>query len=275
MNTTIVMVVYKLKISESKTYQSLKSILHKKSFSNLSVIIYDNSPDAQSIPEQIENVNVIYKHDPRNIGIVTAYNFAFHYAKENGSDWLLLLDHDTALTEEYFNCLVSLNSINKDVAAVVPMITSESALISPVFSDRLRPLQGNKPVAGIQNTSVMAINSGALLKISFLTEISGFNEQFPLDYLDHWLFHQIYENGYKVMILDTVIAHELSVMDYANVSLKRYQSILDSEIRFYKEYKKDLLPAYKRQLIKRLLKQMLLVKNKKIAAYTLRRLVSV
>jgi hypothetical protein len=35
-----------------------------------------------------------------------------------------------------------------------------------------------------------------------------------------------------------------------------------------------LLPAYRNQLIKRLMKQVVLVKNKKIAAYTLRRLFS-
>ena len=45
-----------------------------------------------------------------------------------------------------------------------------------------------RPVEGVQNKAVMAINSGSLIKVSFLTEIGGFNGQFPLDYLDHWLF---------------------------------------------------------------------------------------
>ena len=120
----------------------------------------------------------------------------------------------------------------------------------------------------------MAINSGALIRVEFLNIIGGFNEDFPLDYLDHWLFHEIYENGYKVRLLDLTLEHELSVMDYSRVSLARYQSILESEIKFFKNYQQDLYKAYRIQLAKRFLKQVLTVKNKKIALYTLRRFFS-
>jgi hypothetical protein len=121
----------------------------------------------------------------------------------------------------------------------------------------------------------MAINSGSLIRVSFLEKIKGFNNDFPLDYLDHWLFHEIFSNDYKVMVMESSLNHDLSVMNYENVSMNRYRSILDSEIRYYKNYKKELLPAYRIQLMKRLAKQLLLVKNKKIAAYTFRCLFSI
>jgi hypothetical protein len=63
-------------------------------------------------------------------------------------------------------------------------------------------------------------------------------------------------------------------MDYSRVSLARYQSILNSEVSFYQNYKNDLFPSYRKQLVKRFLKQALTVKNKKIALATLLRIFS-
>jgi GT2 family glycosyltransferase len=275
MKITIVMVLYKQKPEESKTYQTLLQALLKKSdrVKELEIILYDNSPEEYSFtPPAIEGIHINYYHDARNLGIATAYNFAWSFAKANNSQWLLLLDHDTELTEAYMVAVLNLPPLTENIAAVVPIINSEKIMISPVFSGSLRPLQGERPVPGIQEKRVMAINSGALIRVDFLNKLNGFNQQFPLDYLDHWLFFEVYERGYKVQILDVALEHELSVMDYSRVSLRRYQSILDSEMIFYQKYEKDLFPSYRSQLFKRLLKQILTVKNKKIAMYTLKRL---
>jgi GT2 family glycosyltransferase len=277
MKLTMVVVLYKQNIVESKTFQTLKSTLFErvKDKPDIEVIFYDNSPEKQELPSlEIEGIHTSYIHDSRNLGITTAYNFAWSQARENGSQWLLLLDHDTELTDIYMDEVLSLPELSVDVTAVVPKIISEQRRISPVFSNSLRPLAGEHPKEGLQEKPVMAINSGSLISVDFLNELSGFNEAFPLDYLDHWLFHEIYSHGKKVWVLHATIEHELSVMDYSRVSEQRYQSIMNSEIFFYKNYKQDLFSAYRIQLAKRFLKQLLTVKNKKIAMYTLKRLFS-
>lgn len=277
MKLTMVVVLYKLKPEESKTFLTLKKYLFSKfeHLSDFELILYDNSPEPQAFsPLEYKGVQINYIHDPRNLGIVPAYNHAWEKAKENGSKWLLLLDHDTELTEEYVNKVFKLGEFSKEIAAVVPKIQSENQMISPVFSHSLRPLTEDMPVPGLQEKPVMAINSGALIAVDFLNKLGGFNEGFPLDYLDHWLFYEIYALGSKVWLLDVTLEHELSVMDYSRVSMKRYKSILESEISFYQNYKKDLYGAYKAQLAKRFLKQILTVRNKKIAFYTLKKLFS-
>jgi glycosyltransferase involved in cell wall biosynthesis len=275
METTIVIVVYKTLIEHSKTFRSFKEAIGGKNglLEDISLVIYDNSPEEQYVDKlQIEGLEVTYKHDPRNLGIATAYNYAWSIAVGNGSKWLLLLDHDTELTISYVDQILNLPEFPSEVAAIVPKIISENKIISPVYSHSLRPLQEKRPLKGLQELPVMAINSGSIISMNFLNEVEGFNEKFPLDYLDHWLFYEIYATCRKVWLLDVTLEHELSVMDYSRVSLQRYQSILDSEIYFYKDYKKDLYPSYRMQLVKRLLKQLLVVKNKKIAMYTLKRL---
>jgi GT2 family glycosyltransferase len=275
MKLTIVVVFYQQAIEESKTFRTLRQSLFSTGSQLTELVLYDNSPEKQGFSVQkYEGIPITYFHDSRNLGIATAYNYALSAARKNGSEWLLLLDHDTELTAEYVEQVINLEEKNSHIAAVVPKINSENQMISPVYSHSLRPLQGEKPVPGIQDKAVMAINSGAIIRMDFLNEIGGFNEDFPLDYLDHWLFHEIYENGYKVRLLDLTLEHELSVMDYSRVSLARYQSILESEIKFFKNYQQDLYKSYRMQLAKRFLKQILTVKNKKIALYTLRRLFS-
>jgi GT2 family glycosyltransferase len=272
MKKTIVIVFYNQDIETSKTFQTLINNSRGILLEDISIILYDNSPNSLGFDHKKYNdINISYKHDSRNLGIATAYNYAWSIAKTNGSDWLVLFDHDTDVTTEYVQQMLEVNKVDQDIASVVPIISCEGAVISPVFSDTIRPLQQERPTVGVQQKPIMAINSGSLIKVSFLNQINGFNESFPLDYLDHWIFFEIYSKGYKVQVLDVSLEHELSVMDYSRVSLNRYKSIIDSESFFYQNYQKELLPAYRTQLFKRLIKQLLIVKNKRIAGLTLKK----
>jgi GT2 family glycosyltransferase len=273
MKITMVMVLYKLKPEESKTFITLMQTLaiNNQYHEDIELIMYDNSPVRHDFnPLNVEGIHISYHHDPRNLGIAAAYNFAWSLAKKNESTWLLLLDHDTELTAGYFNSVFNNLDMPKEVVAVVPKINSENTMISPVFSDSHRPLKEDRPSPGLQVKPVMAINSGTLITVDFLNEINGFNKDFSLDYLDHWLFFEIYHKGRKVWLMDVTLEHELSVMDYSRVSLQRYKSILNSERKFYHHYKKELLPAYRAQLAKRFLKQIVTVRDKKIAICTLK-----
>jgi GT2 family glycosyltransferase len=277
MKKTIVVVLYKQELENCKTFKTLKETLFTNELllKDIELIIYDNSPVEQKInDQQYKNINMKYKHDGRNLGIATAYNYAWSIAKNNGSEWLLLFDHDTEVTDEYIKQVLDLNERDESVAGVVPKINSAHTMISPVYSDTLRPLQNKRPGEGIQVEPVMAINSGAMIRVSFINQIGGFNTNFPLDYLDHWLFYEIYAKGYKVRVLNVYLEHELSVMDYNTVSLERYKSIIDSEVNFYRSFKKELYNSFRIHLGKRFLKQILTVKNKQIAMYTLTKLVS-
>lgn len=273
---TIVIVFYKQKIEESKTFLTLKESFFSRYSHNASdfeVILYDNSPAPQKIElEQYREYNINYIHDERNLGISVAYNFALETAKENGSKWMLLLDHDTQLTSEFIDTILEIEDLDTDIVSVVPVVYDKGRMISPVYSDSLRPLAVEMPTPGIQVRPVMAINSGSFFRTVFLDEIGGFNREFPLDYLDHWLFYEVNNRNKKVLLTDKKLEHELSVMNYNDVSLQRYKSILDSEIRFYKTYKKNLYRPYLTQLQKRIAKQLLLVKNKKIVLYTIKQL---
>ena len=122
------------------------------------------------------------------------------------------------------------------MAAVVPKIFQGGRPISPALVEwgRVRPVKNIE--AGIGQTGLTAINSGALVRTIFLKGIGGFNQQFKLDYLDHWLFSEIKRRGKKVYVTGAVAGHDLSIGNQSPVTPGRFRSIRAAETLFYREY---------------------------------------
>lgn len=262
----IVLVLYNKKIAQFAAYSTLQQLVNRKEFS---VLLYDNGLTAQVSPITAENFT--YLHDRTNPGLAKAYNKGWQQAKELDCDTLFLLDDDTEISLAYLEQLLQTTPL-KNTGAVVPLVYSDGKQISPVYADQYINRDSQFPQAGIPTRRVMSINSAAAIPVKTLDKIGGFNEDFPLDFLDHWFFWKIYQEGLTVQILDTKIKHHLSVLDYSNVSPTRYQNILKAEKLFYEKYDTKFASEHHKQLFKRLAKQLLTVKNRKIWRITLHNL---
>lgn len=261
----VVIVLYQQRFSQSPSFDLLmKAVKEKK----IQLVVYDNSPVKQLEPLLEQDKDISYYHDPSNPGLATAYNYALNHAQQN-IRYFVTLDHDSQLTATYFDTLLTIDWTNELVAAV-PLVYAGSNQISPVFADRYINRQVEKvDRSQLSQRRIMAINSGAVFSIKFLKEIGGFNLDFPLDFLDHWLFWTIYQFKKTVFILPEKMEHDLSVLDYQKVSVTRYQSILKAEKTFYQNYDKEMLPRHRKQLLLRTVKQFLTVRNRKIWRLTL------
>lgn len=270
MNYTMVLVLYEQRLEDAKTYQSLlKHLTTSQKMHTVEVLIYDNSVKIKNQKDALPDGYKFIKNQG-NIGLAKTYNDALKKAKENQSDWLVLLDQDTELTGAYFEALFNADIKDEAVVSLVPQIVSEDKFVSPISSEGLPKIEKEQLTPGIYQ-DLMAINSASALRVEFLVTLGGFNEAFPLDYLDHWLYFEINQRKKSIQVLDVTIQHELSVMDYNSISLGRYQSILDSEATFYMKYSLLSKKTYKKRLLLRFFKQMLTVKNKQIAKYTLKK----
>lgn len=261
----VVIVLYQQRFSQSPSFDLLmKAVKEKK----IQLVVYDNSPVKQLEPLLEQGKDISYYHDPSNPGLATAYNYALNHAQQN-IRYFVTLDHDSQLTATYFDTLLTIDWTDELVAAV-PLVYAGSNQISPVFADRYINRQVEKvDRSQLSQRRIMAINSGAVFSIKFLKEIGGFNLDFPLDFLDHWLFWTIYQFKKTVFILPEKMEHDLSVLDYQKVSVTRYQSILKAEKTFYQNYDKEMLPRHRKQLLLRTVKQFLTVRNRKIWRLTL------
>ncbi|KAF0220658.1 MAG: glycosyl transferase 2 family [Geobacteraceae bacterium] len=262
MKILVIMVVYNQDISQSRTFQSLMGALAKHDCDDvMGFIIYDNSPTPQKINWSIP-VSITYVHDPTNTGLAKAYNHALDAAVSNGFEWLLLLDQDTSLPDNFTANLIKTTEVissDESVVAIVPRVECLGKTVSPSiikFGGCFRPVDGR--ARGVCHRPVTSINSGTMLRTSFMQSVGGFNTLFWLDYLDHWIFSTIYSNSKRVFISESVVDHELSVMDYDRwMNLERYENILKTELLFlnvcrpkYEKY------SYMIRLLKRMIVQL-------------------
>lgn len=122
MKILCVIVLYKCKLENSKSYQSLLQNNEE------TIFVYDNSP----ISQEVHGENIVYIHDSQNGGLSVAYNKAAQYARCNRFDWLLLLDQDTTFQKgaiEYY-----IKAINEfpDIKMFAPVHQiSDGRYISP------------------------------------------------------------------------------------------------------------------------------------------------
>ncbi|MFD2306518.1 glycosyltransferase [Enterococcus termitis] len=256
----IAMVLYQTKLAQSPSYTCLSHFI--KADKPVHLFIYDNS-DQEQEDELFQHSSVHYVHDGTNPGLAKAYNEAKNYCTEVEGDLLLLLDQDTGIEESYLETLLQLNIV-KEIGAYVPIVSSHGRQISPVASDRYIGRNSAYPKAGIYSEKLMSINSGTVLPKETLVLLEEFNLEFPLDFLDHWLFWKINQLHKNICVLDEHLTHDLSVLDYSAVSLERYESIIRAESLFYQKYDQDKLAEHKKHLLFRTIKQFLRVKNKNI-----------
>lgn len=256
----VVLVLYQTDFSEIPCYQRLKkSIMEKET---VYLFIYDNSKKAQE-DELFHQENVCYVHDETNSGLAKAYNAGYQYLLDVKGELMLLLDQDTLVDDTYLETLLQLQ-LDKAVGAYVPIVSSHGRQISPVFADKYIGRYSEFPTVGIYGERIMSINSGTVLPQETLKSIGMFNVDFPLDFLDHWLFWKIHQLHKKISVLDHHLAHDLSVLDYRRINNQRYESIIRAETLFYQNYDQDKFYSHRKQLLFRTIKQFLHVKNRKI-----------
>ena len=198
----LVIVIYKIKISDCVT---LKSILNAEHSNNIDVLIYDNSPVDNKIEFKnfIEKnksscINFIYHSDKMNPGVSKAYNYAASIANTMQSDWILILDQDSKLPEntfkEYKNCLHNF----PEISLIAPILVTNNIVVSPSVFKYRRGFLPNKLSPGIQSLKNLSpLNSGLMIKLNLFQLVGGYNEKVPLDYSDFAFIERIKKYGNK------------------------------------------------------------------------------
>lgn len=194
-NILFIVVIYRIREADSLACRSLRNVLRDAAYEQ-QVFVHDNTTD--------------------NIFLAAAYNKGLAYARNNRFRYVVLLDDDTEVTGDYLSELQEMTAKDPQSVFVPRLIGADGTLLSPFrYHGRLT-----------------AFNSGTALPVD---AVKAFSSQFPLDYLDYWLFLQLNRQAVPVKILHSSLRHSLSISDYKNVSESRYQSLLQAEKLFAKE----------------------------------------
>jgi GT2 family glycosyltransferase len=267
-----VVVLYKREAAASETISSLATAFaaNPALLQAIQVLVWDNSP----VPATAAALSFAadFEHSSKNLGTSGAYNYAMELAETRGCPWLLLLDQDTNVSEEFLVKMVGYSERfleTPDVATVVPFIFSHGSLVSPrrlLSFNRVRQI----PVtfSGLCKNEAYAVNSGTLMKVAALREVGGYSEEFWLDLSDVYVFRGLYRKGcYMYVAGDLHVQHSIASMDFdREMSPERYRNFLAAESAHIDLF----LPPFERaaqlgRLFLRSIRQYLRYKNKTFA----------
>jgi Glycosyl transferase family 2 len=199
------------------------------------VLVYDNSDRPRARPGTAADDRVSYRHDADNGGTAAAYALAARMAQQRGIEWLLLLDHDTSLPPDLLDSASSAlkQRTGAPTGALLPWVNHADKVISPSSLSiwgSIQPLRrGAEPK---HKGRLTGIASGSLVRTRALGEIFPPPSPLWLDYVDHWLFSQLQNRGWPIIVFASQIEHDLSLLDFARIPPSRLRSIIDGETRF-------------------------------------------
>lgn len=239
-----VVVFYRTVTEQSTAFRTLGENLHRLGSlaDSVRVLLYDNTPQESAIGNLPAGFR--YEAAPCNGGLARAYNRGLCIARDQRFNWLLTLDQDTTLPEDFLaRMLAAASRMHKDksVGAIVPQLAASGRILSPNYVGVFR----NKPVpegyCGFNQREMYALNSAALLRVSAIEEIGGFSEDFWLDQLDLWVHHKLHRAGKRTFISgDIRVEHRLSLQNYEGMSLPRFRNFIEAESAFFDLYKSPL-----------------------------------
>ncbi len=236
-----IIVIYKMQPMDSPSFQTL--LLARDSAADccdVSILIADNTPGAQECPGLPDGVS--YRAFPDNPGLATPYNDAVSEAELRGCNWLLTLDQDTSLPTDFLSSMLRhLRQHQQDdrIAGVVPCIIDNGTVLSPLrFVGGFFPRVLRRGTTGVSRPHTMALNSAALLRVSALKQVGGYDPSFPLNNSDTAIFRRLdLANRRLVVAGDVVVQHELAIMRRKHrMTPERYRQLLIDERHFWQLY---------------------------------------
>lgn len=234
LNLAAVVVLYRTQPDQSASVVSLqRAAAAAHTAVTLHILLYDNTPGDQR-PSPLP-AGVFYVASPCNRGLAGAYNRAILFAQERDCEWLLTLDQDTDLSEDFLLCMarrIAEVEQTPEVAAIVPQILGGDRILSPYrFFAGAVPSWFPAAFQGIPNLPVFAFNSASLVRLSALRQVGGYQPWFWLDSSDANLFSQLHQVGKRVLVAGEIqVHHDFSMKDRQNsVSPARYRNILLAE----------------------------------------------
>lgn len=239
---SIVIVLYKTTVKDSVSYKSLiESIDLWNDYFEL--VVYNNSPENTILEEGSDYTSLSARE---NGFLATAYNEVLAYSEKKNYQWLLLLDQDTNITNNYIEKVLSFVSCpnSSSYAAAFPKLYYKNIQISPRYYYKNTGVfynisnvsaSGNVPLEKSQYISVF--NSASVLNIQALKSIGGFPLDYPLDLLDVVYYKRLLDKGYPFWMLDVSLSQGSSYHENQGLTISRHVDFLKKNRTFAKELK--------------------------------------
>jgi GT2 family glycosyltransferase len=208
-----VVVLYRADLAATETYRSLAASCIAAGGS-MDLFVYDNSPDPLLLDASRSSgpLRIIYRHDPANAGVSSAFNAGARLARELGKEWLLLLDQDTGFPPGAM--AVYLAAITGGGELFAPQLVADNRLLSPcgyrggVGFHLAGVTPGEFSLAGRS-----VLNSGLLVRRAAFEACGGYDERVQVDFADFAFVNRVRRKYPCITVLDLVCRHGFSNLE--------------------------------------------------------------
>ena len=195
---TTVIVVYNKKIEETTTWKCIHSFSIRTEFLVIDNSDYDAGNDLFCIDNDIRYISM-----EGNKGLSKAYNRAVEASIS--SDYIVFLDDDTNITEEYYKLLFDSIRRYPDVDVFVPIIRGQDGIIySPNYYRFLKNKLINKTNQEVPQERFNAIASCMAVHMRVFNSYR-FKEELFVDQVDQYFFYEQRGRNRKFATLNTEI----------------------------------------------------------------------
>ena len=129
-----------------------------------------------------------------NVGIARGLNDGLRLAQQEGAPWLLTVDQDTQLPDDYVPSITAAAEILRSDCTMIGVLGAE------VIVDRSGPLPYPARISGNKMSTEEVIQTGSLWSVSALTAIGGFDESLGIDAVDAAACLRLRERGFDVCL---------------------------------------------------------------------------
>jgi GT2 family glycosyltransferase len=186
--------------------------INKTRYKNFEIILVDNESNIEKLKNLVNNFETIKVfQNESNIGFGAANNQAINYAIQNNFEYLMLLNNDTEVDENYIDPLINTIDKNDKIGAVQPKIMNYNNKDS-VWSagGNINNFFGYTYTNKILNKNLKLdwiTGCCILLKIDLIKKVGLFDENFFAYYEDVDWSLRIKDLGYSLKLVNSSLVY--------------------------------------------------------------------
>lgn len=168
------------------------------------------------------STNIEVRTALENMGIAAALNKVCEYAMGNDVKWIVTLDQDSIVADNFIDEYKKSIWLNSDKCmAYVPTVIDEN------YPDE-------KHIPKKKEDLMFSITSGMMIDLEYFKELGGFNERLFIDFVDFDYCIRGYNNNFFIKeVPTTYIMHQLGDMSVKNIMGKTLRLTNHSPYRNY------------------------------------------
>lgn len=222
---------------------------------NVNVEIYLNG-DCEQDNQLVNQLFNIHDNQGANLFLLENYLDCINIAAHRKDEWIIFFDQDTEITHTYLCSMQEAFRAQVQCVAWYPRLIARDSLVSPVKFFLGSGIRKNVLEPNIYNgVDFIGLNSGSAFRVDFIQFLQNVEDYFRLDCLDYVISHEVMKSNCDFSVIDSVLEHDVSVLNDGPLDLSREKGIISAEYHYYKIYRNKIdFFVYKLKILYRLVR---------------------